>query len=292
MELYQLTYFLEVARQKNFTRAAERLNLAQPALSQQMKNLEAELGTPLFVRGRKGTRLTPAGETLLPRAAGLIAQAEAARHAVAEVAGLRGGRLTVASIPTVSSSWLPDLIQRFLRLHPAVEIRLLERSSEGVAELVGTQQAELGFIQLPVSQDQFEQRVVLTERFVLLLPASHRLARQRGIRLRDLAAEPFVFYKGRARDSALAACREAGFEPRVACETGELETVRALVAAGLGLAIVPQLGARTLARSVVTVPLVRPTLERQIGLIWSTGHALSPGAVVFLEPLKAQLVRA
>lgn len=285
MELYQLAYFLEIARQKNFTRAAERLRIAQPALSQQMKNLESELGAPLFVRGRRETRLTPAGEALLPRAEGLLAQAEAARHAVAEVAELRGGRLVVATIPSVSACWLPRLLHRFRKLHPRVEMRLIEQSSEGVAELVETHQAELGFLQLPVGGDRCVQRTVLTERFVVLLPKSHPLARSRKIRLKELSADSFVFYKGRARDTALSACREAGFEPRVACESGELETVRALVAAGLGIAIVPQLGTLDMPRTIRAVPLIEPGIQRQIGVIWNSRHALSPSAGAFVKLL-------
>lgn len=291
MELYQLAYFIEVARQKNFTRAAEHLHRAQPALSQQMKNLEAELGTPLFVRGRKQTHLTAAGEALLPRAEALIAQAEAAKQTVAEVAQLRGGRLVVATIPSVSACWLPEVIRRFREAHPRVELILTEESSGRVAELVEAGRAELGLLQLPVNAGVFAVRELATEPFVLLAPKSHLVARLKSVRLATLAGEPFVFYKGRARDTALAACRAAGFEPRVACESGELETVRALVGAGLGLAIVPQLGTRTLPRSVVAVPLIEPTLERQIGAIWRLGHTLSPGAVMFLERLKAQLAR-
>ena len=287
MELYQLSYFLEVARQRNFTRAAERLRLAQPALSQQMKNLEAEFGTPLFVRGRKETHLTAAGEALLPRAEGLLAQAETARHAVAEVAALRGGRLAIATIPSISACWLPRVIQRFRERHPRVELRLLEQSSEGVAELVETHQAELGFLQLPISSERLQQRLVLNERFIVLVPKSHPLAGQASIRLAELAAESFVFYKGRARDTALAAGRQAGFHPRVACESGELETVRALVAAGLGVAIVPQLGAQTLPPNVLAVPLRAPQVRRQIGVIWIRRNELSPGAAAFLELLKS-----
>src|SRR5437667_13603 len=121
MELYQLAYFLEAARQRNFTRAAERLRIAQPALSQQMRRLEEELGTPLFVRGRKQTVLTPAGEAFHPQALALISLAENARQVVAEVAQLRRGRLMIASIPTLSACWLPPIIQKFRKLHPFIE---------------------------------------------------------------------------------------------------------------------------------------------------------------------------
>ena len=285
MELYQLTYFLEVARQKNFTRASERLRIAQPALSQQMKNLEAELGAPLFVRGRKQTLLTAAGEALLPRAEALIAQAEAAKQTVAEVAQLRGGRLVVATIPSVSACWLPEVIRGFRERHPKVELLLVEESSERVAELVESGRAELGVLQLPVSKELFDVHELVTEAFVVLASSRHSIARQKSIRLAQLASESFVFYKGRARDTALAACRTAGFEPRIACESGELETVRALVGAGLGLAIVPELAARTPQKGVVVVRLREPRVERTLGLITRRGHAWSAAARAFVELL-------
>ncbi len=289
MELYQLAYFIEIARQKNFTRAAERLRIAQPALSQQMKNLEAELGTPLFVRGRKQTHLTAAGEALLPRAEALLAQAEGAKQTVAEVAQLRGGRLVVATIPSVSACWLPEVIRGFRQQHPKVELLLVEESSERVAELVESGRAELGFLQLPVSKELYDVRDLVTEAFVALVSTKHPIARQKSIRLAQLAAESFVFYKGRARDTALAACRAAGFEPRIACESGELETVRALVGAGLGLAIVPELAARTPQKGLTVVRLREPRVERTLGLIARRGHPWSAAARAFVALLGTQV---
>jgi len=287
MELYQLTYFLEVARQKNFTRAAERLNLAQPALSQQMKNLEAELGTPLFVRGRRETLLTAAGQALLPRAEALLSQAEAAKQTVAEVANLRGGRLMIATIPSVSACWLPPVIRQFRRAHPKVELVLMEESSGGVGELVESGRAELGLLQLPVNGEMFDVRELAREPFVLLVATTHPAARQKSICLASLASESFIFYKGRARDTALSACREAGFEPRVACESGELETVRALVGAGLGLAIVPELAARAAQKGLTVVHLREPRLERALGLITRRNHSWSVAAGKFVSELSA-----
>lgn len=281
MELYQLAYFLEVARQRNFTRAATRLHLAQPALSEQMRKLEAELGAPLFIRGRRQSTLTAAGETLVPRAEALLAQAAAAQRAVAEVAELRGGRLVIACIPTVSACLLPRVIAAFRQRYPAVELFLAEDTSQGVAEWVESGRAELGFVQLPTAGRNFAVRRVLTERFVLLLPATHPAARRQRARLADFATEPFIFYKGRARESALSACRAAGFEPRIACESGEMETVRALVAAGLGLAIVPALAAQSAGKRLAVVALSSPKIERQLGLLSRRGHELSPAAKAF-----------
>ena len=283
MELYQLGYFIEIARQRHFTRAAERLHMAQPALSQQMKNLEAELGTPLFIRGKKETQLTAAGKALLPRAEALLAQAEAARAAVSDVAQVRGGKLIVAAIPSVCAGLLPDLLHAFGRKHPGVKLQLIEDSSERVAASVESGHADLGFLQLPASKAAFESRVLITEPFVALVAASHALANEKEIPLKQLAGESFIFYKGRARDSALEACRKAGFEPHIACESGELETIRALVAARVGIAIVPELATTLLPKNTRAVPLKQPGLQRQIAAVWKKGGGLSPAASLLLE---------
>lgn len=283
MELYQLGYFIEIARQRHFTRAAERLRMAQPALSQQMKNLEAELGTPLFIRGKKETQLTAAGKALLPRAEALLTQAEAARAAVSDVAQLRGGKLIVAAIPSVCACLLPELLHAFGRQHPAVKLQLIEVSSERVASQVQSGHADLGFLQLPASKSTFESRVLISEPFVVLAASSHALANEKEITLKQLTGESFIFYKGRARDSALEACRKAGFEPNIACESGELETIRALVAARFGLAIVPRLAASHLPKQVNAVPLKQPGLQRQIAAVWKKGGGLSPAAALLLD---------
>ncbi|MBK8038892.1 MAG: LysR family transcriptional regulator [Verrucomicrobiaceae bacterium] len=283
MELYQLGYFIEIARQRHFTRAAERLHMAQPALSQQMKNLEAELGTPLFIRGKKETQLTAAGKALLPRAEALLAQAEAARAAVSDVAQVRGGKLIVAAIPSVCAGLLPDLLHAFGRKHPGVKLQLIEDSSDRVAASVESGHADLGFLQLPASKAAFESRVLITEPFVALVAASHALANEKEIPLKQLAGESFIFYKGRARDSALEACRKAGFEPHIACESGELETIRALVAARVGIAIVPELATTLLPKNTRAVPLKQPGLQRQIAAVWKKGGGLSPAASLLLE---------
>lgn len=283
MELYQLGYFIEIARQHSFTRAAERLHMAQPALSQQMKNLEAELGTALFIRGRKEVQLTAAGKAFLPRAEALLTQAEAAKAVVSDVAQLRGGKLIIAAIPSVSACMLPEVIRSFSRQHGKVELQLIEDSSERVAASVESGLVDVGFLQLPASKAAFETQTILTEPFVLLVAKSHALAKLKEVTLKQLATESFIFYKGRARDTALEACRKAGFEPRIACESGELETVRALVAAGLGLAVVPQLAAGNLPKTIQAITIREPKMQRQIAAVWQKGSVLSPAAQALLQ---------
>ena len=285
MELYQLEYFLEAARQRNFTRAAAKLRLAQAALSEQMRKLESEFGTPLFNRGRRETVLTPAGETLRLHAESLLDHAALARRAVSDLVGLRGGRLTIGSIPSVSACLLPAAIAAFRKLHPLVELALFEGTSEAVAGWVEGGRVEFGIVQLPTSGGSFDEHLLLTETFVAFVPNTHPVARQRSISLAKLAAEPFVLYKGRVRDSALTACRDAGFEPRIACESSELETIRSLVSVGLGIAILPQLATRQPTAGCVVVPIRGNPVERRVAVLSRSGHTASPGASVFRKIL-------
>ncbi len=289
MELYQLEYFLEAARQRNFTRAAERLHLAQSALSALMRKLEGELGAPLFHRGRRETVPTAAGETLRLHAEALLDRAAAARRAVHDVIGLRGGRLTIGAIPSVSACLLPAAIAAFRKKHPVVELALFEGTSEAVAQWVESGRVEFGIVQLPTTSGSFDEEALLTEPFVALVPRAHPAARQRNLSLAKLAHESFVLYKGRARDTALAACRAAGFEPRVACESSELETIRSLVAAGLGIAILPRLATRLATANCVAVRLRGDPVERQLAVLSRSGHTASPSAAAFREILAGRV---
>jgi DNA-binding transcriptional LysR family regulator len=287
MELYQLEYFLEAARQRSFTRAAEKLHLAQAAMSEQMRKLESEVGTSLFNRGRRETILTAAGETLRPHAEALLERADLAKRDIQHLIGLRGGRLTIGAIPSVSACLLPSAIAAFRKLHPHVELALFEGTSETVAHWVESGRVEFGIVQLPTSGGSFDEHPLFTEPFVVLISKSHPLAKQKTISLAKLADEPFILYKGRARDTALTACHAAGFEPRVACESSELETIRSLVAAGLGIAILPQLATRQPSTGCTVAGLRDNPVDRQVALLSRSGHALSPSAFVFREILAA-----
>lgn len=281
MDLYQLEYFLEAARQRSFTRAADHLHLAQAALSEQIRKLEAELGTSLFNRGRRETVLTAAGETLRQHAEALLERADAAKRAVHDLVGLRGGRLSIGAIPSVSACVLPSAIAAFRKRHPLIELGLFEGTSEAIAQWVESGRVEFGVVQLPATSGNFDEEPLFTEPFVVLVSRTHAAAKRSIIALDDLAAEPFILYKGRARDSALTACRAAGFEPRIACESGELETIRSLVAAGLGIAIQPKLATHRSTAGCAVVRLRGNPVERQVALLNRKGHTPSPSAAAF-----------
>lgn len=286
MELYQLQYFLEVCRTRNFTRAAERLNLAQPALSEQIRRLETELGARLFDRGRRESVPTAAGMVLEERAKLLLEQAESAARAVSDLEGLRAGRVVVGAIPSVSACLLPGVVGRFRSEYPLVELVLVEGTSVEVAEGVESGRNDLGLVQLPVPMEALRSEAVLEEDFLVLVSTGHRFASRKSVAIEDLGGEPFVFYKGRARDSALEACRAAGFSPRVACETGELDTLRSLVGAGLGVALIPRLAAERGAQGCVSLRVSGEAPRRKLALVWHRKRTQSPASQVFREMLR------
>jgi len=286
MELYQLQYFIEVARNRNFTRAGKRLNLATPALSLQIKKLEKELGTRLFNRGQKETLLTPAGETLFEKAQALLAMADSVKQSVAEVSELRAGRLSVAFIPSVGARWLPGILKEFRNSFPCLNLLTHEETSQGVAALIEEATAELGFLELPTNNQLFEVSEIWNEPYYAVLPAEHSLASKKNIALQQLEKDSFIVKRGESRQQTIEACRNAGFEPRIACECTEQETKIALVQAGLGVLLLPQLDACVLREGVVAVPIREPKLVREVGLIRRRGKELSSAAQAFVDFVK------
>src|SRR6266567_1611299 len=207
MELYQLQYFIEVARNRNFTRAAKRLDLATPALSLQIQKLEKELGIRLFNRGQKETLLTPAGETLFEKAQALLTMADSVKQSVAEVSDLRAGRLTLSFIPSVGAHWLPEILREFRSSFPCLNLLTHEETSLGVAALVEDATAELGFLELPTNNQLFEVKEIWNEPIYALLPADHPLATKKNIALNQLEKDQFVVTRGESEQQTIEACR-------------------------------------------------------------------------------------
>ena len=286
MELYQLRYFVEAARQRSFTQAARRLGLATPALSVQMRKLEAELGAALFVRGQRQTALTPAGEILFEKAQALLSMADSVKQSVAEVSDLRAGRLALAFVPALGTYWLPNVFQEFRREYPCVKLALEEDDSLGVAARVEDSSVELGFLELPLNDQTFEILNVWEEPVWAVPPQDHPLATRTSVALSELATEAFVVHRDGLRQQTLEACRRAGFEPRLACECSEEETAVALVRAGLGVMLLPGLAASARRPGLVAVAISAPKLVRQFGLISRRGRELSAAAKAFVELVK------
>jgi DNA-binding transcriptional LysR family regulator len=282
MELHQLRYFEAVARHLHFTRAAEELHVAQPSVSQQLRKLEAELGTSLFHRMKRRVTLTSAGETFLPRARLLLAELEQARAEVQELAGLRKGTLAIGATPSVSTHLLPGVLAEFHRRHPGISLVLREAGSRWLVQSLESGELDLAVVILPVRQPILETQALLEERLMLAVPLEHPLAGRETVELRELRGAALVMFREDydLRDVTMAACRRLGFEPEVAIEGGEMDTVLRLVAAGLGVAIVPEMAIEAGA-GLVAVSLERPRLSRTIALARRRDRYLSAAAREF-----------
>jgi DNA-binding transcriptional LysR family regulator len=270
------------ARQLNFTQAAALCHIAQPSLSAQIAALERELGTPLFHRQGRSVRLTDAGEALLGYATRLLALEEEARGEVRRVVGLEAGRLRLWTLPTPGQHLLPPLLARFRAAHPGVSISVHEAvPARAIAEAVTEGRADLGILHLPCVLPGLERRVLLTEELALVVPEGHKLIGSEPT-LASLAEESWVWVpEGQSPEHPIfAACLAAGFTPRIACVSGSAGGMQALVAAGLGIALLPRL-ALSPPLGTVIVELSDPRPTRTLALIWRSGETLSHAAAAF-----------
>jgi DNA-binding transcriptional LysR family regulator len=283
MELFQLRYFVTAARLLHFRRAAEALHVSQPSLSVQIGRLETELRTPLFHRRGRSVALTDAGEALLPLAERVLEAEAEARRVVQQVAGLERGRLSLCALPALDQHLLPPWLARFRREYPGIEIRVRElRPAGAVARAVRAGQADLGFIHLPCELDGLESRELLKDELALVVPGAHPLSGRRSVALSEAAEADFVWvHDAQEHDHPLfAACLAAGFRPRIVCESGSAQGVLALVAAGLGVALLPRLAIEPRPGTAV-VPL-QPAPARSLAVVWAL-ETLSHAARAFLD---------
>lgn len=243
MEIHQLRYFLAVARTANFSRAAEQCRVAQPSLSQQIMKLEDELGERLFERTRRAVALTPAGARLQAHAERVLDEVERARENVRDAGAVVHGRVTLGALPTVAPYYLPQRLRDFAAKFPEVEVVVHEDTTEQLARAVLAKEIDLALVSLPVERRGLESLALFDEPLLIALPTGHALAKKRRLALADLEAEPFILMQeGHClAGQALSFCRMEGFTPRVSFRSAQIETVRAFVAAGWGVSVVPEM---------------------------------------------------
>lgn len=281
----QMRYFLAVARRLHFTRAAEDLHIAQPALSQAIIQLERELGVKLFERHRRGVSLTTPGEVLQRGAERTLRELEVAVDEVRSYVGQVTGRVRLGAWQSMEVR-LPDLLAAFRSAYPAVDVAINEIVSDAMLEAVRAGTLDLAMVvqREHVNMSGLDHEAFITEPYDLAVASTHSLAQRRQVRLSELAEEPFVLHRAGSavRDQILQACGDAGFTPRIALETGEMSAARAFVASGLGVTLLPRSSLLSPGPQVHLVQ-VKPTLQRTSTLIWpSKGHS-SAAARCFLD---------
>ncbi len=260
MRYRRLQYFVAVADELSFTRAAARLHMAQPPLSQQIGLLEAELGAPLFDRSRRAIRLTPAGVALLPEARRLLADLDRTMRSVRRVAEGAVGRLALGFVPSAANGCLPDVLRAHRAAYPGVELLLREMGPDPLLRGLRDRSLDVALLYLPVPDPDVATVPVATEELLLALPAGHPAAASDAVALADVAAEPFVLPEQHdvpgLHAEVTAAFADAGVAPRIAQQgVWLMQTALGLVAAGIGLALVPASVATLHRDGVVLRPL-------------------------------------
>ncbi|HWX18394.1 MAG TPA: LysR substrate-binding domain-containing protein [Candidatus Binatia bacterium] len=292
MELRHLRYFAAVAQYLNYTEASRRLHVAQPAISQTILDLEDELGVELLLRTKRSVQLTAAGTAFLREAEEILRRANEARQLAQRAARGEVGILGIGFFGTASSPLLPALVQAYRRKFPNVELRLFELNPDQQLAAFDEGRIDLGFTRtLPSDRRaEFEEEVVYTDQLAIALPAAHALAKQKVIRLKSLAGEPFVQFHRKGApglfDEVIAVCRRAGFSPRIINEPNFMATAMTLVESGLGVSLIPRC-VRSLNRSQVVIRPIAPKSARiPLCVAWrkSTNN---PALAAFLDILRA-----
>ena len=290
MELRQLIYFVAVAEELHFGRAAKRVNISQPPLSMQIRNLEEDLGTRLFKRTSRRVELTEAGRVFLDEVRGILGKIESAVEATRDTAKGCIGRIAVGFIGPAMDTLLPNAIRSFHQHNPGIVLTLSELSTNEQLEALYSEQIQVGFVRIyHHGLKDLSSEVVWQEPYVLALPEGHHLAQKRRIDLSELDGQPMIMYPRNIQpllyDSIVKSCEQAGFTPKVSQEVRTKQTTTALVAAGLGVAIVPESSKTIQRKGVIYLPIADPLHAVEIAMVWRTADD-SPVLKRFLGSIK------
>lgn len=290
MELRQLHYVIQIAAEKNFSRAADKLHIAQPSLSQQLSKLEQELGVLLFRRTTNSVELTQAGQVFVDKSQSILDAVEQLKQEMDDMAQMRRGRLVVGTLPITGSHILPLVLPVFGAQYPQIEVVLVEESTVKLEQLTASGGTDLSLLTLPLIDGTLSYEPYMEEQICLAVPPRHPLAvRQDAVHIDELKAEPFIKLKrGQGfRQITVELCEQAGFTPQIVFESSNIETVQSLVAGGMGIAFVPQMLTRPQGSDFAPVYLKlssKPT--RTLVVASRKGRYLSKAAQAFIATLK------
>ncbi len=279
MKLRHFRIFVVLAEELHFGRAAERLHLAQPALSAQIKQFEYDLGVPLFVRTTRRVRLTSAGEALLPEAIATISQSEAA-VSIARSAGEEGSHiLKIGGVDSATAGLLPSLVRRFRGAYPQVNLKVFEMLSAPALNMLDNRSLDMAFVRKKPTDDHLRSRFILSEPILAALPSDHPLAGRSEIAISEIAHEPLVISGRSSRpihfDIIHDYLRSKGFEPNITQEANERHMIIAMVASGLGVSLVPKWVSEFRKDDVVFLPLEGGGPKVEVHAVWRNEEQMS-----------------
>lgn len=289
MELHQLRYLVAVAQTGNFSRAAEQCHVSQPSLSQQIQKLEDELGERLFDRLKTRARLTSAGEALHARAVRILAEVGAAHREATEARALTRGLVTVGVLPTIAPYLLPGVLPGFSRAFPGIQVVVQEDTTTQLLGLLAACELDLAIASLPIPDERIHTETLFTDELLVALPPNHPLLKKPSIRAADLELERFILMKeGHCLgDQVLNFCTRRDFHPNVLCRSAQIETILALVSAGMGISLIPAMARQATRPSGLQYrSLMPPRPRREVVALWLRDRPPGRAASVFLEHLR------
>ena len=302
-DVKQLRVLRAVAEHGSFSAAADALAYTQPAISQQIAALEKRAGTTLVDRGSRGVRLTDAGKALVEHAEVVIARLAAAEAELEAIAGIRGGRVRLSSFPTAGASLLPPAVAEFTRRHPDVELTFMEREPEDAVQMLRAAELEIAIVfeYSGMRQPEFERMYegielhhLVDDPMYLALPRDHPLATKPRVRLKDVAEETWVQESGAhswCGNFHEATCAAAGFDPRVGFRSDDYNVVQGLIAAGVGISLLPGLALTNVREDIVIRSLGTKPPARRIAAATLAGRYRSPATEAMLEILSEVAAR-
>lgn len=289
MEIHQLRYLVALSQEKNFVRAARRVNITQPTLSQQVKKLEVELETPLFERSAHGVQLTRAGEKFLPYALATLDSLEKGIAEVREESGGLSGKISIGTLPTIGPYLLPDVLILLRKKAPRLRIELYEETTSVFVESLKAGKLDLGVISLPLPDASLVSRRLGREEFFLAASKEHPVSKRKEVTAKILKDEKLlILQEGHCfSDQALEFCQRLRNDAQIIFQGSSLTSVMKLAAVGEGLTLVPHMAASVRENpSLAFIPFSPPKPSREIGLVWRISAPLTRGHHLFMETVE------
>lgn len=295
MELRQLRYLIEVAQRQHVTEAADHLNVAQSAVSYQITKLEEELGVKLLERVGRNIKITPIGNIFLQYAEGALKTLEDGKEKIAEYLNPLGGTINIGYPSSLSIYWVPTLISAYKEVAPHVNFHLRHGSYAYLIDAVKNGEIDIAFLgPVPMKEPDLDAKILFMENIIALLPEQHHLAASKSLYLSDLRTDPFVLFPDGyvLRKIAVDACHEAGFEPNIASEGEDMDALKGLVSAGIGVSLLPESTFYdSVPRFTVKVPIETPRAMRTVGVITPKHRDIAPSEKNFYQFLIQYFIR-
>jgi len=290
VELRQIKYFIEVAKREHVTSAAQALHVAQSAVSRQIFNLEAELGVDLFIREGRSVKLTTVGKAFLERMEQAMNVIEDAQQIVEEYTDPERGTVHIGFPSTLASYMLPTAISAFRQQYPHVKFSLHQGSHRYLKEAVVKGDVNIALVApVPIKKEKTKATILFSENLVALIPLHHPLAKEKSLTLNQLRHDSFILFPEGfiLREIVDKACKQFGFTPNVSFEGEDIDAIKGLVSAGLGISLVPEITLiDNVPRSTVMVPIDEPSVTRTVGMLIPTERTLLPTEKMFYRFLK------